>query len=194
MQENRLVPAARIRLSRRGFLQGTGLLTGRLAAGSILAASAPSLTWAAEMQQLSTPQARTLLALGRTLYPHDRLPDAVYALLVKDLDAAAAGDAGKSKLLGEGLAALDKASAGGDFAAADAPSRLAIVKTIEGSPFFTLVRSQCITSLYDNEMAWQVFGYEGPAWDKGGYISRGFQDLKWLPDPPADASPPPWFG
>ena len=33
----------------------TMVFTGRLAAGSILAASAPSLTWAAELQQLSTP-------------------------------------------------------------------------------------------------------------------------------------------
>ena len=24
----------------------------------------------------------------------------------------------------------------------------------------------------------------------GGYLTRGFDDLNWLPDPPADASPP----
>ncbi len=194
MQENRLVPASGIRLSRREFLQGSGLLTGQLLAGSTLAALAPSLTWAAPMQQLSTAQAQTLLAFARTLYPHDKLPDAVYALLVKDLDDLANGDAAKRKTLVDGLSALDKRSGKDSFAAADAASRLAIAREIEGTPFFSLVRGQCITSLYDNEMAWQVFGYEGPAWDKGGYLMRGFQDLKWLPDPPAVASPAPWFG
>lgn len=194
MQEKRLIPATRKGLSRRDFLQGSGLLTGRLVAGSTLAALAPSLTWAAPMQQLSTEQAKTLLAFGRTLYPHDKLPDAVYALLVRDLDAAGASDPAKLKTLVEGLAGLDKASGKGGFAAADAAARLTVAKGIEGSPFFSLVRGQCVTSLYDNEMAWKVFGYEGPAFDKGGYILRGFQDLKWLPDPPADASPAPWFG
>ena len=194
MQEKRLIPATRISMSRRDFLQGSGLLTGQLVAGSTLAALAPSLSWAAPMQQLSTAQAKTLLVFGRTLYPHDKLPDAVYALLVKDLDAAAASDPAKLKTLVEGLAGLDKASGKGGFAAADAPARLTVAKGIEGTPFFNLVRAQCITSLYDNEMAWKVFGYEGPAFDKGGYLMRGFQDLKWLPDPPADASPAPWFG
>ncbi len=194
MQEIPLVPATRIALSRRDFLQGSGLLIGRIAAGSALAALAPSTVWAVELKKLTTAQGQTLMAFGRTLYPHDRLPDAVYALLVKDLDAAVSADPAKATLLTEGLAGLDKAAAGGAFARADAAERLSIAKAIEGKPFFALVRGQCITSLYDNEIAWQVFGYEGPAWDKGGYITRGFQDLKWLPEPPADASPAPWFG
>jgi hypothetical protein len=43
-------------------------------------------------------------------------------------------------------------------------------------------------------MAYAVFGYPGASWDKGGYITRGFQDLSWLPAPPADVSPPPFMG
>jgi hypothetical protein len=61
---------------------------------------------------------------------------------------------------------------------------------MEQTPFFAAVRGKCITSLYDNDMAYKVFGYPGPSFDKGGYILRGFQDLKWLPDPPPAASPP----
>jgi hypothetical protein len=56
------------------------------------------------------------------------------------------------------------------------------------------VRGQCVTSLYDNDMAYAVFGYPGSAWEKGGYITRGFQDLKWLPAPSKEASPPPFMG
>ena len=54
------------------------------------------------------------------------------------------------------------------------------------------MRGQCITSLYNNEMAFAHFGYPGASSDKGGYINRGFNDLKWLPDPPASASPAPY--
>ena len=70
----------------------------------------------------------------------------------------------------------------------------AIVKAMEGQPFFGTVRGQCITSLYDNDMAYATFGYPGSAWEKGGYITRGFQDLKWLPGPTKEASPPPFMG
>ena len=44
--------------------------------------------------------------------------------------------------------------------------------------------------LYNNPQVWQAFGYEGEAFEYGGYIERGFDDLGWLPDPPEDASPP----
>jgi hypothetical protein len=80
-------------------------------------------------------------------------------------------------------------AAGGSFAKASDSRRKALVKAIEGQPFFATVRGQCITSLYDNDMAYKVLGYPGSAWEKGGYITRGFQDLKWLPTPSAAASP-----
>lgn len=187
------VPRAELPLMRRDFLKGSGVLMGTLAAGSVLAALAPSRAWALELQQLSKAEGQTLMAMGRTLYPHKKLPDAVYALLAKDLDAKAASSPEAAALLREGIVALDKA-AGGHFASASPALRLQVVKAIEGTPFFATVRGQCVTSLYDNDMAFAVFGYPGSAWEKGGYITRGFQDLKWLAAPPAEASPPPWFG
>lgn len=130
---------------------------------------------------------------GRALFPHKKLPDAVYALLAKDIDAKAAGDAGAAKMIRDGIAALN-AAAGGNFAKASEKKRKEIVKGMEGQPFFATVRGQCITSLYDNDMAFKVFGYPGSAWEKGGYITRGFQDLKWLPAPSLEASPKPYLG
>jgi hypothetical protein len=182
------VPKLNLPLVRRDFLKGTGVLIGTLASGSLLAALAPSTVWAVELKALSQAEGETLMKMGRTLYPHDKLPDAVYALLAKDLDAKAAGDAASATLLHDGIAALDKA-AGGSFAQASAAERLRIVKAIEGNSFFATVRGQCVTSLYDNDMAYATFGYPGSAWEQGGYITRGFQDLAWLPAPPADASP-----
>ena len=174
-------------LVRRSFLKGTGILMGTLATGSTLALLAPSPVWAVELKTLSKAEGQTLMAMGRVLYPHKKLPDAVYALLAKDLDAKADAP------LRAGIKALDEA-AGGSFIKANAAKKLALVKAIEGTPFFNTVRGQCVTSLYDNDMAYAVFGYPGSAWEKGGYITRGFQDLKWLPAPGKDASPPPFMG
>jgi hypothetical protein len=178
-------------LARRDFLKGSGLLFGTLATGTLLAGLAPSTAWALELKKLSASEGSALMAMGRVLYPHEKLPDAVYALLAKDLDGKA--DAGAAKLLADGIAWLNK-SAGGNFAKASAAKRLEIVRGMEGTAFFNTVRGQCVTSLYDNDMAYAVFGYPGSAWEKGGYITRGFQDLKWLPAPSKEASPPPYMG
>ncbi|WP_296907531.1 tat (twin-arginine translocation) pathway signal sequence [Polaromonas sp.] len=187
------VPKLALPLTRRSLLRGSGLLLGTLAAGSTLSLLAPSRAWALELKTLSTAEGTTLMKMGRVLYPHSKLPDAVYALLAKDLDAAASGDAATATQLRSGIADLDKA-AGGNFAKATAARQLAAVKSLEGTPFFATVRGKCVTSLYDNDMAFAAFGYPGSSWEKGGYITRGFQDLKWLPAPSLAASPPPWMG
>ncbi|MBP0621179.1 twin-arginine translocation signal domain-containing protein [Cupriavidus consociatus] len=182
-----------IALTRRSLLKGTGVLMGTLAIGSPLALLAPSNVWAVELKLLNKDEGDTLLQMGRALFPHEKLPDAAYALLAKDLDAAAAADPKLAAQLRDGIASLNRA-AGGSFLQAKGGERLAAVKSLEGSPFFNTVRGKCVTSLYDNEMAFVTFGYPGSAWEKGGYIVRGFQDLQWLPNPPADASPQPYLG
>ena len=187
------VPKLNLPLARREFLKGSGILMGTIAAGSPLALLAPTPVWAVELKVLSQAEGETIMKMGRTLFPHKKLSDAVYALLAKDLDGQAAGNPATAKMLRTGIATLN-AEAGGNFAKAGDAQRLAIVKLFEGNPFFNAVRGQCITSLYDNDMAFATFGYPGSAWEKGGYITRGFQDLKWLPAPPLAASPKPYMG
>ena len=58
----------------------------------MLAALAPSPVWAVELKTLTKAEGQTLMKMGRTLFPHKKLADAVYALLAKDLDAKASGD------------------------------------------------------------------------------------------------------
>jgi len=187
------VPKLNLPLTRRSLLRGSGLLLGTLAAGSTLSLLAPSRAWALELKTLSSADGTTLMKMGRVLFPHSKLPDAVYALLAKDLDTAAAADAATATQLRSGIADLDKA-AGGNFAKAPAAKQLAAVKSLETTPFFGTVRGKCVTSLYDNDMAFAAFGYPGSSWEKGGYITRGFQDLKWLAAPSKQASPPAWMG
>jgi hypothetical protein len=174
--------------SRRSFLKGAVVLTGVLSSGTLLAALAPSRAWALEVQRLDQHQAETLLVMARRLYPHKDLPDAVYALLVKDIDQAC-GDPAVHALIRDGIAALDQRS-NGKWRTASEERQLAVLKSMQADPFFQKVRGQCITSIYDNQMAYQHFGYQGETWSKGGYIKRGFNDLTWLPDPPPSASPP----
>ena len=192
-EESGEVPKMNLPLTRRKLLQGSGVLMGVLAASSQVAMLAPSRVWAAELKTLSTDEGKAIMAMGRTLYPHKKLPDAVYALLAKDLDAGASSDANTAKLMREGVAALN-AAANGSFVSASKAAQLAAVKSLEGKPFFNAVRGKCITSLYDNDMAYATFGYPGSAWEKGGYITRGFQDLKWLPNPSKQASPAAYMG
>jgi hypothetical protein len=182
-----------IPLTRRGFLKGSAILMGTIATTSVLFALAPSPVWALELTTLTQDEGTTLLQMGRVLYPHDKLPDAVYALLAKDLDTAASTDAALGSQLRSGIQELNRL-AGGGFVNADDTMKLKAVTAMEKSDFFGIVRGKCVTSLYDNDMAYAVFGYPGASWDHGGYITRGFQDLSWLPAPPADVSPPPFMG
>ena len=182
-----------IPLTRRSFLKGSGILFGTIATSSVLFALAPSPLWAIALTTLTQDEGTTLLQMGRVLYPHDKLPDAVYALLAKDLDTAASTDAVLAGQLRIGMQELNRL-AGGKFVDADDRVKLEAVTAMEKSDFFGTVRGKCVTSLYDNDMAYAVFGYPGASWDKGGYITRGFQDLSWLPAPPVDASPPSYLG
>lgn len=187
------VPKLDLPLTRRSFLKGSGILMGTLAVGTVAATLAPSPVWAVELKTLTKEQGEALMAMGRVLYPHKKLPDAVYALLAKDLDAKATANSEVARGIAEGVAALNK-GVGASFVKATLVKKEAVVKSMEGSLFFGLVRGQCITSLYDNDIAFATFGYPGACWEKGGYITRGFQDLKWLPAPDADASPAPYLG
>ena len=182
-----------IPLTRREFLKGTGIITGTLALSSVLGALAPSRVWAVELKTLSAAEGDAIIKFARTLYPHKTLADAVYALVAKGLDADAAGNSQTAAMLRDGVARLNK-EAGGNFASANDAARLKAAKAIEGTPFFGAVRGKCVTSLYNNDMAFAHFGYQGSSWERGGYIKRGFNDLKWLSNPPETASPRPFSG
>jgi hypothetical protein len=175
---------------RREFLQATGMLTGVLAAGSPWALLAPSRAWALDLTALTSAQGATLMAMARTIAPHDRLEDAAYALVVHAIDSAAAHDQALHRQLEQGIAGL-----GAGFATAPEAARVTALKRIETTPFFQSVRAQTLQVLYATPMAIKLFGYEGEAFSKGGYLTRGFNDLRWLPEVPLqDSGPVPGAG
>jgi hypothetical protein len=170
------------------MLRRTGVLMGTISAASLLATLTPTRVWAFDLTSLSQPDGETILSFAQVLYPHATLPTAVYAFVVRDLDVAAAKDPQLAAQLHAGCGSLDSA-ASGNFAKAAPGLQLAAVKSLEASPFFGTVRGKCITSLYDNQLAYAHFGYEGASWPHGGYLNHGFNDLTWLPNAPPDASP-----
>jgi hypothetical protein len=183
--DDALDAAMRIPLTRRELLKGSGVLMGTLAMSSTFALLAPSRVWALATQQFSTHQADVLLQVTRQIYPHATLDDAVYALVVKDLDGKAKDPAVRQQLA-DGISKLD---AGADWTKKDAASKAKEVAALAGTPFFETVRSTAVVSLYSNPLAYKHFGY-GAGEGDGGYLYKGFSNLSWLPDPPAQDSGP----
>jgi hypothetical protein len=116
---------------------------------------------------LSEETAQAIVRAARAMYPHDDLPDDVYRRVADKLGESAANDAEAAKTIEDGAAALGD---GDDLS------------KIEGTPFFELVRSTAVVEVYSDQRTWELLGYEGPSFDKGGYLERGFNDLDWLPD------------
>jgi len=172
-------------LPRRDFLAGAGVLSGVLLAGGPLSLLAPGRAWALEMKVLTQPQGAKLLSVARTIAPHDGLEDAAYALVVKAVDEACVTDVGFSNTMRAGLDNLAP-----DFAARSEAQRVEALKAVEHTDFFRQARAKTLGNLYASALAYAHFGYEGEAFSKGGYLLRGFNDLKWLPEVPlADSGP-----
>jgi len=172
---------------RRSFVRGVGVLTGVIALGNPLAGLLPSRAWAVELRVLSSAEAAALLAMIRTIAPHDTLDDAAYALVVDAVDGDAAGSTEARADLKAGIASL-----GDGFALMPEPARVEHLRHIESGAFFQSVRIKTLLVLYNNPIAWAHFGFQGESFSKGGYLLRGFNDLKWLPDVPlADSGPMP---
>jgi hypothetical protein len=173
-------------LPRREFLKTTtGLLTGLVVAGSPLALIAPGRAWAVDLTALTSTEAATLMLVVRTIAPHDKLDDAAYALVIHSVDADATKDKSARKMIQEGIARL-----GTGFAKSAEADRVAALKKIESSEFFRTMRLKTLQVLYATPIAYVYFGYEGEAFSKGGYVLRGFNDLRWLPEVPLEDSGP----
>ena len=175
-----------VALNRRELLKTTtGLLTGWVVAGSPLALIAPGRAWAVDLTALASSEGATLMIMTRTIAPHDKLDDAAYALVVQAVDRDTTSDRNARKIIQDGLAAL-----GPGFAAKPENERVEALKRIESTPFFQAMRQKTMLVLYSSSIAYAYFGYEGEAFSKGGYLSRGFNDLRWLPEVPVEDSGP----
>jgi hypothetical protein len=138
----------------------------------------PRIALAANLSALNAAQAKAMLAMARQLFPHDKLGDEYYWVVVESIDKEMAGSAELKTRIHDGLAQLD-AAVGSEFASAGADRQLAAMRKLESTPFFSDMLNKTQFYFYNNQAVWPKFGYEGSSWEKGGYINRGFNDVKW---------------
>lgn len=133
-----------------------------------------------------TDEARSvLIRVLRVAFPHPSFPDGPYERTADTILAEAQNSTWLRVTVTQGLLTLSHL-AGGDFRDVDDDAATSVLRRIEATEFFGFVRRTAVLNLYDNTDVWEVLGYEGPSFDKGGYINRGFDDLDWLPDPRID--------
>lgn len=149
------------------FLVGAGWVTGKSAA------------WAIETTAIQPATMATLVQMARDIYPHDRIPDERYVVAVKGYDTAE-----QAPMIEAGIAGLDEAARGlgheSYLGALWESERVAVLRSIDGSPFFHTIRAGLVTGLYNQKEVWPLFGYQGESFAEGGYIDRGYNDIAWL--------------
>jgi hypothetical protein len=138
----------------------------------------PRIALAANLSALNGTQAKEMLAMTRQLFPHDKLGDEYYWVVVESIDKEMAGSPELATRIHDGLAQLNEA-AGGDFSAVDADKQIEAMKQLESTPFFSDMLNKTQFYFYNNKIVWRKFGYEGSSWEEGGYINRGFSDVTW---------------
>ncbi|GAY10054.1 hypothetical protein [Pseudonocardia sp. N23] len=121
----------------------------------------------------------TLVRMLRVMFPHPTFPDGPYE---RTAEAVVGGDARTRAQVCQGLTDLDRLR-DRPFADLDDAAALALLREIETTAFFGAVKATALVRFYDDHEVWDLLGYEGPSFDQGGYVNRGFDDLDWLPDP-----------
>jgi len=130
---------------------------------------------------LKPASAASLARIIRAIFPHDRLGDGPYLRSAEQILGGAATHA-QSVLVAEGVRGLEDA-AGRALTDVDVDELTRLVQGIHPTEFFQLVLTSSVVSLYSDDETWEFLGYEGPSFDLGGYVHRGFDDLDWLPEP-----------
>ena len=178
-------------LSRRSFLKKAGKTSGFVVlAGGVIQLNSFN-AWAAKKTAINNHVAKTILLVGKDMFPGKKFSDDLYMIAVDSLDAKAAKDESLKTALTQGVAEFDKAS-GGEYMSSSSKKRMSVLKSMEGKSLFNSVKGEMVNVFFNNKRVWDVAGWEGASYDKGGYYLRGFQDADW-PQPPEDASPKGWW-
>ncbi len=136
-------------------------------------------------QPLSDTARTVLVRILRVMFPHGNVPDGPYERTADTVLEAANGSVWSTLSLQQGLGTLEGLS-GSPFVDLDDTAATRVLKLVEGTEFFGFIRRTAVVHLYNDAQMWEALGYEGPSFDKGGYVDRGFDDLDWLPSPRID--------
>lgn len=119
--------------------------------------------------------AGTLSILARDLFPHDAVDEQKYRQLAEQWVNQNPDVAGSLAV------SLETGDSG--YAELDEPRRLAAIEKNFANPGLQAFRFSVLVGLYGDLRITEAFGYQGPSIGQGGYLTRGFDDLNWLPEP-----------
>jgi hypothetical protein len=153
-----------LRLRRRSL----GLF-GLFAALPLRLRSAPALD--------SETSVAVLAAMAFELFPHESVPRARFDALAYSFSEADSGRAAELAAAVEGAA----------FLAQPRAQRIARMEAVQARPDFQALRMHVLLALYTDLAVIGRFGYQGPSLEQGGYLTRGFDDARWVPEPGSDA-------
>lgn len=168
-------------LARRRLVIAIAAFSGAAAIGRDSRLSVLGRAWAETPGQPGAGVHAAMLRMARLLYPHDALPDAVYAgILDRALSDVAAG-AEFARQLDRAAAALD-ARAGRAWMELELAAQVAAMRDIETEAFFVAIQNAVRAGIYFDPAFWKHIGYAGPSKGFGGYLHRGAGDIDWLPE------------
>lgn len=124
----------------------------------------------------------TILKMVSTIAPHKHL-EAVQRDTTLQIDRVV-GEAPPEtqSLYLEGIRNLNakaKAAHGRVFVDLADKDKVALLKSIETTPFFMNVYRNTMLFFYNDHRVWKRFGYPGASFNEGGYLTRGFNKLGW---------------
>jgi hypothetical protein len=160
--------------SRRTVLQNTAALFAVSFAQSALAqVQSLPVTHSAYDQGITLVQVLYLLA------PNIRFTRAQYQKQADIMLLRMTKDSGLRERLLQGI---EKLNAVGDkaFMRLTEEGQRDALRTQVGTPFWAVISNPAV-GIYNNPDIWPLIGYEGPAFEKGGYLFRGVNDIAWLP-------------
>jgi hypothetical protein len=157
-------------LTRRRFLVAAVTFSGVATGAALLGASR---AWA---QGSAGPDA-AMTRLARLMFPHDGVPNEVYADILDDALGATAADGAFADTLDAAAAALPA-----DFMALDEAAQVEALRAVQEEAFFGGILFAVRLRLYNHPAVWAVLNYEGPSWQRGGYLNRGAGEIDWLPE------------
>jgi hypothetical protein len=157
-------------LVRRDFVRGI----------AIAALGIASSRFALAQSRLDENTERTLVAqLLYRLAPSTKFTAANFDRQAGILLQRASKDASLKQTLSNGVQRLNVAGEKPFLELNDDAQRDAMRKQV-GTPFWGLMSNPAV-GVYNNPEIWPLIGYEGPAFEKGGYLFRGVSDINWLP-------------
>lgn len=117
----------------------------------------------------------------RELFPHAGLGDDFYAGIAGTLWQQILADPGKLRDVDSGLAQLGSCCCSGGWEHAARDARIAALMEMQNETFFQTLKGGALELMYRDPRVWERIGYGGNALAQGGYLTRGFDQIDWLP-------------